>query len=51
MKTVGLLHSSRIMAPDGSQVMSFLRAPGRFLYHCVVVVNTPEPEMPTTRCP
>jgi catechol 2,3-dioxygenase len=45
VKTVGLLHSSRIMAPDGSQVMSFLRAPGRFLYHCVVVVNTPEPEM------
>jgi catechol 2,3-dioxygenase len=44
-EVLGLKTSSRIMAPDGTQVMEFLRAPGRFLYHCMVAVNTPAPEM------
>lgn len=42
---LGLLASSHIKAPDGTEVMTFLRAPRRFLYHCLVVVRTEEPEM------
>jgi catechol 2,3-dioxygenase len=38
---LGQLHSSRIMTPDGSFVMSFMRSPGRFLYHDVVLVRNP----------
>jgi catechol 2,3-dioxygenase-like lactoylglutathione lyase family enzyme/uncharacterized protein YciI len=45
LETLGLKTSSKIMAPDGSQVMEFMRAPGRLLYHCLVAVNTPEAEM------
>jgi catechol 2,3-dioxygenase len=42
---LGLLPSSHIMAPDGTEVMTFLRAPKRFLYHCLVTVRTEEPAM------
>jgi catechol 2,3-dioxygenase-like lactoylglutathione lyase family enzyme/uncharacterized protein YciI len=42
-EALGLLSSSRIHTPDGLEVMHFLRAPGRFLYHCLVDVRTPEP--------
>lgn len=44
-QTVGLLRSNRVMASEEMQVMSFLRAPGRYLYHCVVVVRDEKPEM------
>jgi catechol 2,3-dioxygenase-like lactoylglutathione lyase family enzyme/uncharacterized protein YciI len=37
---LGLLPSNRIMAAPDLQVMSFLRAPGRLLYHCLVVVRS-----------
>ncbi|WP_319457045.1 MULTISPECIES: VOC family protein [unclassified Mycobacterium] len=37
---LGQLHSSRIFA-GGEQIMTFLRSPGRFLYHDVVLVRTP----------
>ena len=42
---LGQLHSSRIFAPDGVQVMGFLRSPGRYLYHDVVLVRTPQPAL------
>jgi catechol 2,3-dioxygenase-like lactoylglutathione lyase family enzyme/uncharacterized protein YciI len=42
-EVLGLLRSSRIMAPGDIQVMSFLRAPKRSLYHCLVVVRAEEP--------
>ncbi|MFI9538077.1 VOC family protein [Nocardia fusca] len=38
---LGQLHSSRILAPDGLYVMAFMRSPGRYLYHDVVLVRTP----------
>jgi len=38
---LGQLHSSRIMDPTGVQIMTFLRSPGRYLYHDVVLVRTP----------
>jgi catechol 2,3-dioxygenase len=38
-EVLGLLPSSHIMAPGGVEVMTFLRAPKRFLYHCVVTVR------------
>jgi catechol 2,3-dioxygenase len=42
MKDVlGQLHSSTVMAGD-VPVMSFMRAPGRYLFHDVVVVRMPE---------
>jgi catechol 2,3-dioxygenase len=44
-EVLGLLPSSRIMAPGGVQVMEFLRAPKRFLYHCLVAVRSEEPAM------
>lgn len=40
---LGLLPSNRVLAPGDVQVMSFLRAPDRFLYHCLVVVRGEEP--------
>jgi catechol 2,3-dioxygenase len=40
---LGLLPSNRVLAPGDVQVMSFLRAPKRFLYHCLVVVRGEEP--------
>jgi catechol 2,3-dioxygenase len=39
---LGLLPSNRVLAPGDLQVMSFLRAPKRFLYHCLVVVRDEE---------
>jgi catechol 2,3-dioxygenase len=39
-QTLGLLHSSRIRAKDGPQIMSFMRVPGRQLYHQLVVVRS-----------
>jgi catechol 2,3-dioxygenase len=42
---LGQLHSSRIMSPDGVQIMSFMRSPGRYLYHDVVLVRTPARSM------
>jgi catechol 2,3-dioxygenase len=39
---LGLLPSNRVLAPGDLQVMSFLRAPKRFLYHCLVVVRGQE---------
>jgi catechol 2,3-dioxygenase len=39
---LGLLPSNRVLAPGDVQVMSFLRAPKRFLYHCLVVVRGEE---------
>lgn len=39
-KKMGLLHSSRINSAGGPQVMSFMRAPGRWLYHQLVVVRS-----------
>lgn len=44
-RVLGLLPSNRVLAPGELQIMSFLRAPKRFLYHCMVVVRTPEPAM------
>jgi catechol 2,3-dioxygenase len=40
---LGLLASSHIMAPGDVEAMTFLRAPGRFLYHCLVNVRGAEP--------
>lgn len=40
--TLGQLYSSRILGPGGVQVMGFLRSPGRYLYHDVVLVRTPQ---------
>ena len=40
---LGLLPSNRVLAPGDLQVMSFLRAPDRFLYHCLVVVRGEAP--------
>jgi catechol 2,3-dioxygenase len=40
-EVLGQLHSSRIMAPGGTHVMSFMRSPGRYLYHDVVLVRAP----------
>ena len=40
---LGLLPSNKVLAPGDLQVMSFLRAPKRFLYHCLVVVRGEEP--------
>jgi catechol 2,3-dioxygenase-like lactoylglutathione lyase family enzyme/uncharacterized protein YciI len=37
---MGLLHSSRINSAGGPQVMSFMRVPGRQLYHQLVVVRS-----------
>jgi catechol 2,3-dioxygenase len=42
VETLGMLPSSRIFRPDGAPVMTFLRFPGRFLYHQVVVVAAPQ---------
>jgi catechol 2,3-dioxygenase len=42
---LGLLPSSHILAPGGVEIMTFLRAPKRFLYHCMVTVRTEEPVM------
>jgi catechol 2,3-dioxygenase-like lactoylglutathione lyase family enzyme/uncharacterized protein YciI len=39
---LGLLPSNRVLAPGDVQVMSFLRAPKRYLYHCLVVVRGEE---------
>jgi catechol 2,3-dioxygenase-like lactoylglutathione lyase family enzyme/uncharacterized protein YciI len=44
-RTMGLTHSSRIMAKDGPQVMSFMRVPGRQLYHQLVVVRSHADQM------
>lgn len=44
-KKLGLLHSSRINAANGPQIMSFMRAPGRWLYHQLVVVRSHVNEM------
>jgi catechol 2,3-dioxygenase len=44
-EVLGLLPSSHIMAPGGVEVMTFLRAPKRFLYHCLVTVRSEEPVM------
>lgn len=41
LDTLGQLYSSRIMGPGGMQIMGFLRSPGRYLYHDVVLVRTP----------
>lgn len=38
---LGQLNSCKVMAGD-LPIMSFMRAPGRYLYHDVVVVRTPE---------
>lgn len=40
-EVLGQLQSGRVMAGD-VQIMSFMRSPGRFLYHDLVVVRTPE---------
>jgi catechol 2,3-dioxygenase-like lactoylglutathione lyase family enzyme len=40
--TLGQLYSSRILGPGGVQVMTFMRSPGRYLYHDVVLVRTPK---------
>lgn len=42
---LGQLYSSRILGPGGVQVMGFLRSPGRYLYHDVVLVRTPVPAL------
>lgn len=42
---LGQLHSSRIMGPGGMQIMSFMRSPGRYLYHDIVLVRTPAPAL------
>ncbi|WP_319457059.1 MULTISPECIES: VOC family protein [unclassified Mycobacterium] len=42
LNTLGQLCSARTYGPDGVQVMGFLRAPGRYLYHDVVLVQTPQ---------
>lgn len=45
LETLGQLYSSRILGPGGVQVMGFLRSPGRYLYHDVVLVRTPQPAL------
>ncbi|WP_063047032.1 VOC family protein [Nocardia pseudovaccinii] len=40
---LGQLYSSRILDPSGVQVMGFMRSPGRYLYHDVVLARTPVP--------
>jgi catechol 2,3-dioxygenase len=40
---LGMLPSNRVLAPDGSPVMTFLRFPGRLLYHQLVVAMAPAP--------
>jgi catechol 2,3-dioxygenase len=45
LDTLGQLYSSRILGPGGVQVMGFLRSPGRYLYHDVVLVRTPQPAL------
>lgn len=42
---LGQLHSSRILAPDGTCVMSFVRSPGRYIYHDVVLVRAPSTKL------
>lgn len=44
-QTMGMLHSSRIRAKDGPQIMSFMRVPGRQLYHQLVVVRSHQDAM------
>jgi catechol 2,3-dioxygenase-like lactoylglutathione lyase family enzyme/uncharacterized protein YciI len=46
-EVLGLLASSHIMASADPplEVMTFLRAPRRFLYHCLVTVRSEEPVM------
>lgn len=38
---LGMLRSTRVLAADGSPVMTFLRLPDRLLYHQLVVAATP----------
>jgi catechol 2,3-dioxygenase len=40
---LGMLPSNRVLAPDDSPVMTFLRFPQRLLYHQLVVAATPVP--------
>jgi catechol 2,3-dioxygenase-like lactoylglutathione lyase family enzyme len=42
---LGQLHSSRILAPDRLCVMAFMRSPGRYLYHDVVLVRAPSTKL------
>lgn len=42
-EALGMVASNRVLAPDGSPVMTFLRFPGRLLYHQLVVAATPAP--------
>jgi catechol 2,3-dioxygenase-like lactoylglutathione lyase family enzyme len=42
-EVLGMLPSTRVLGPDGSAVMTFLRLPGRLLYHQLVVAATPAP--------
>lgn len=42
LQALGQLYSSRILGPGGVQVMGFMRSPGRYLYHDVVLVRTPQ---------
>jgi catechol 2,3-dioxygenase len=41
-KVLGLLPSNKILSPDGLHIMSFLRAPGRYLYHQLVIFRSAE---------
>jgi catechol 2,3-dioxygenase-like lactoylglutathione lyase family enzyme/uncharacterized protein YciI len=38
-RRLGFLHSSRIVGDSGPQIMSFMRVPGRWIYHQAVVVR------------
>lgn len=40
---LGMLPSNHVLAPDGTEVMRFMRFPGRYLYHQLVVARTPAP--------
>jgi catechol 2,3-dioxygenase-like lactoylglutathione lyase family enzyme len=40
---LGMLASNHVLAPDGTEVMRFLRLPARYLYHQLVVARTPAP--------
>jgi len=40
---LGMLPSNHVLAPDGTEVMRFLRFPGRYLYHQLVVARTLAP--------
>lgn len=40
---LGMVPSNHVRAPDGTEVMQFLRFPGRYLYHQLVVARTPAP--------